>query len=425
MYQADAHLLVLKNASMAGVAFETNLWTRTVLNGDLHAVALLVVSTETNLVGIEGRFGPRTSSVMFLRGSALRRMQLALKLPSQKPPDFATSSLPICLSSLAGWEQVCSHPCRSQPRSDFLQVYGDIHSHQVHIHALRNVFGLANVENSDTEEYRSVEMLCSFAQAVRKRYDELSTHITVNKSLHIDPKLDTMNTNGAAILPPATLDRSIFDLSRRGARTLLFLLQRLATYDLFAANAWPAMHELSLLVFAWRPAERPPSTWYLLNDPKLLEDLALYHIRAGMIAVLGAWTYAVARLKPGDEDYFSSADAMDEHYLQTQGIETQHLLGTEFEEAALWSVFIVTATATPSIRNRRSIDILRQLFRSSRIDIRSFEQLENLLRKYAYREAVHKKVSLALYHTVTTGEPAGEDSALKCLTLRLSDFVIR
>ena len=108
MKEVDIHSLVLKNASMAGIAFETILWTRTVLNGDLHAVALLVVSTETNLIGIEGISGPRTSSVMFLRGTALQRMQLALKFPVQKPSEYATSSLPICLSSLAGWEQVCT-----------------------------------------------------------------------------------------------------------------------------------------------------------------------------------------------------------------------------------------------------------------------------------------------------------------------------
>ena len=88
-------------------------------------------------------------------------------------------------------------------------------------------------------------------------------------------------------------------------------------------------------------------------------------------------------------------------------------------------MFIVTATATPSIRSGRSIEILRRLFGSVRIDIRSFEQLEGLLSKFAYREAVHKKASLALYHAVTTGVPASDDSALKRLTLRLSDFVIR
>jgi hypothetical protein len=425
MNQVDIHSLVLKNASMAGIAFETKLWTRTVLNGDLHAVALLVVSTETNLIGIEGISGPRTSSVMFLRGSALRRMQLALKFPVQKPSEYATSSLPICLSSLAGWEQVCSFVRSSPSQSDCSQVYGDIHSHQIHIQALKNVFGITNGQSRDTEGYRSVEMLRSFAQAVRKRYDELSSHITSDKNLHIDPELDTMNTSRTTRVLPDILNYDGFDLSRRETRTLLFLLQRLATYDLFAANAWPAMHELSLLVFAWRPTERPPSTWLLSTYPKHLEDLALYHIRAGMIAVLGAWTWAVARLKPGDEDYFSSADAMDEHYMQTQPIETEYLVGTEFEEAALWSVFIVTATATPSIRSRRSIEILRRLFGSVRIDIRSFEQLEGLLSKFAYREAVHKKASLALYHAVTTGVPASEDSALKRLTLRLSDFVIR
>jgi hypothetical protein len=222
---------------------------------------------------------------------------------------------------------------QSQPQSDlFPQVYGDIHSHQIHLHALKNVFGLTDTKNQEAEEYRSVEMLCSFAQAVRKRYTELSLHITSdsNKTLHIDPELDTMNTNRRPRAIRDTLDYTIFDLSRPETRTLLFLLQRLATYDLFAANAWPAMHELSLLVFAWRPAERPPSTWAAsYNSPNHLADLALYHIRAGMIAILSAWTYAVARLKPGDEDYFSSADAMDEHYLETLPLETEYLIGTK------------------------------------------------------------------------------------------------
>lgn len=272
----------------------------------------------------------------------------------------------------------------------------------------------------DSENNRAVDMLSSIAQAVQKRYNELSNHITSgDRSLHVAPDSDTTCTNPIARTLPNTVDYEVFDFSCKQTRTLLFLLRRLATYNLFAANAWPAMHELSLLVFAWKPTERLP-----LMESQEVECLALYHIRAGMIAVLGAWTYAVARLKPNNEDYFSSADAMDEHYMEVQTIEAEQLLGTKFEEATLWSIFIVTATATPSIRTQRSLDLICRLLDSTRIHVSNFEQLESLLRKYAYQEAVYRKACLALYHSVTTSVPASEDDSLRRLTLKIADFSI-
>lgn len=122
---------------------------------------------------------------------------------------------------------------------------------------------------------------------IRKRFDGLPRLISSDGQLAIAPHLDQMSTRPSGSLALKTPTFEMFNHSRSETRSLLFLLSRLASYDFKSPKAWPALHEMCLLMFAWRPKSRPPGSWKLLDSANDLEDLALYHVRAGMVSILG------------------------------------------------------------------------------------------------------------------------------------------
>lgn len=235
---------------------------------------------------------------------------------------------------------------------------------------------------------------------------------------------------------------SIFNHDRPETRTLLFLLMCLSDHDATSPHAWTDLYQLTLLIFSWHTQATPPASWKELTDPDEFEDLALYLIRAAMLFVLGTWcafgygpsTFDVAndfssqhRVKltgdgHKDEGYFRASDIMDEHYLQLAALEADELLGTQYEEAALWSLFIITSTATAELWQARSLNIIRGLLNNLEID--HFEQLEGVLRKYIYREGIHRRNCAALYETVTRGVPAGKDIGLRTLEVSFADLFL-
>jgi len=132
-------------------------------------------------------------------------------------------------------------------------------------------------------------------------------------------------------------------------------------------------------------------------------------------------TYAIGTATR-DDGYFRASDAMDVHYTEMLSLETENLLGTQYEEPALWSIFIITATATPRLRKPRSYNIIRALLNCNRIG--DFQQLEALLRRYAYREAIHRKLSFELYHAVNSQGPSHRSGGLRDLEISLAALVL-
>ena len=63
-------------------------------------------------------------------------------------------------------------------------------------------------------------------------------------------------------------------------------------------------------------------------------------------------TYAIGTATR-DDGYFRASDAMDVHYTEMLSLETENLLGTQYEEPALWSIFIITAIGARRYRRRR------------------------------------------------------------------------
>lgn len=167
-----------------------------------------------------------------------------------------------------------------------LQVYGSDAAYAAHTSALRNVE--TNEASSDgVDERHMITVMEHVVGTIRKRFDGLPRLISSDGQLAIAPHLDQMSTRPSGSLALKTPTFEMFNHSRSETRSLLFLLSRLASYDFKSPKAWPALHEMCLLMFAWRPKSRPPGSWKLLDSANDLEDLALYHVRAGMVSILG------------------------------------------------------------------------------------------------------------------------------------------
>ncbi|EME45622.1 hypothetical protein DOTSEDRAFT_71351 [Dothistroma septosporum NZE10] len=394
-----------RSAAIGGPDLDILAWKHIIGNAILHGVSLFVVSTHTNLLGLHSRDGPVQSCALTLRGQALRGMQKAYKLPPEPSPSHGGTALAISLGILAGWEK----------------VYGEESYYKSHLQALR-VLEKREGDADIVDEDRVVRLMQSVPSAVHVELGFLQDLITSDGSLELAANVDEITLRS----PKSTYEMSEldqFDHHRPSTRTLLFLLVCLSKYEIMDANAWSAIHELSLFTFAWRGARPPPWTWSNLTSDPELEELALYHIRAGMVAVLGAWTYATGNATK-DDGYFRASDAMDVHYHHMTDLESDPLVGTKFESAALWAVFIITCTATPKLWQSQTFDLLRRLMASPRLHIDTYAGLESVLRQYAYREVIHKKNGLALYETVMTGVLPGDDIGLRTLEISLADLML-
>lgn len=65
-----------------------------------------------------------------------------------------------------------------------------------------------------------------------------------------------------------------------------------------------------------------------------------------------------------------------------------------------------------------------KLINSPRQNIDSFEDLEAILRKYAYREIIHRKNCWALWKRVVEDVVPGEEVGLRKLEITFADLVI-
>ena len=148
--------------------------------------------------------------------------------------------------------------------------------------------GGASTKAARVNEDQIIKLMEVVLNTVRSRSEELSHLVSPDGHLRVAKHLDQMSTgprDDSASSKEASY--TMFNHERPETRGLLFLLSRLSNYDFLNANAWAALHVMCLLIIAWRPKKQPPRAWKLLDHAEDLGDLALYHTRAGMVAVLG------------------------------------------------------------------------------------------------------------------------------------------
>jgi len=178
--------------------------------------------------------------------------------------------------------------CVTKYESHHRKVYGDEAVSSLHQKALSSIGDPgAETKAVKVNENQIIKLMEMVSHTVRNRSTALSQLISSDGHLNIAKHLDEMSTRPRDDSTSTTPSHTMFNHERPETRVLLFLLSRLADYDFMSAVAWAALHEMCLLIFAWRPRKEPPKAWKLLDHAEDLEDLALYHTRAGMVSVLG------------------------------------------------------------------------------------------------------------------------------------------
>ena len=188
-----------------------------------------------------------------------------------------------------GLEKQSNYISRHQCDTHSCQVYGDQAVSTLHQTALSSIDddSGASKKAAKNNEDQIIKLMAAVAHTVHSRSRALSQLVSSDGYLKIAKHLDQMSTRPRDDSAPKAPSYTMFNHERPETRGLLFLLSRLADYDFMNANAWAALHEMCLLIIAWRPRKAPPRAWKLLDRAEDLEDLALYHTRAGMVSVLG------------------------------------------------------------------------------------------------------------------------------------------
>lgn len=101
----------------------------------------------------------------------------------------------------------------------------------------------------------------------------------------------------------------------------------------------------------------PSSSLYAVSSSTVTDNNNGRHTWLTFIFVKRTYAIGVAR---SNMQYFLASESADAHYEYCALLETYPLFGTPFEEAALWSLFIITATANPRLWKRSTFNILRE-----------------------------------------------------------------
>jgi hypothetical protein len=332
-------------ACMAQKADRTLLWTAFTSGNTCFEAALFVAGTFANTCGIHASklhtgFG---SGLLFLRGMSLNRIQEAI---IYSPRDSLNS---VSIALLAGWER----------------RFGDQGSYQVHLHAWKMLpLATGSLDDSSIAALADVALEC-FREASQER-------------ALIESESRTSHPAG---LPPGF---QVMPTGRPESMSLLGLVAKITNTDPAAPASVTPLRRYGLETLAWSASHSigvEPSESY--EDGWDQHELtALYHIRSAQISLNGIIIRACleAHNLPWG---FDMQAGLDIHAEACQHLRSQELMGTRYQEIALWSKFVMIAVASPSPSNNA---ILSTLLKQT--EIRSWCEMQSLLVRHEYPEAL-------------------------------------
>ncbi|KAK0868583.1 hypothetical protein LTR87_014069 [Friedmanniomyces endolithicus] len=247
-------------------------------------------------------------------------------------PD-AEGIAPVAVALLAGWER----------------RYGDLESYEVHMKAWKT---LAIAGNS-LEEQNMATLTDLTLEMYRMGLDEQST-----------------TAPSGYVMPLATHDPK----SKRG----ISRLRRIALENM----AWSPTHTQG-----YEP--RPD----LEDQYDSLELNALYHIRAVQISICGVLLQEAMDMH-GVTWSFDLQGGLHVHTQSCQHLRTEMLIGTKYQDIALWSRFVLCSLARAPAQDVFLTRVLK------RLDVKSFVQLRTILERFIYSPTVLSNPCRALWDTL-------------------------
>ncbi|KAK1821751.1 hypothetical protein LTR12_003800 [Friedmanniomyces endolithicus] len=343
---------------LAHTSIRSMLWDAMTSSTTLFQVAIFMAGTHSNTCGLpRSAFAHMGPGLIALRGASLDAIQARITGPD------AEGIAPVAVALLAGWER----------------RYGDLESYEVHMKAWKT---LAIAGNS-LEEQNMATLTDLTLEMYRMGLDEQSTTA---------PSGYMMSVNVMASLPQGF---HVFNMRRPETRSLLALSTQLATHDPKAKSGISRLRRIALENMAWSPTHthgyepRPD----LEDQYDSLELNALYHIRAVQISICGVLLQEAMDMH-GVTWSFDLQGGLHVHTQSCQHLRTEMLIGTIYQDNALWSRFVLCSLARAPAQDVFLTRVLK------RLDVKSFVQLRTILERFVYPQPVLSNPCRALWDTL-------------------------
>lgn len=357
-------------SSVAGAALSqklvrTLLWELIADDHLLFQAAIFVAGTHCNTCGAPSASIQLGPALAVLRGASLRALRETVQHAENS--SFKTTAIAL----LAGWER----------------KFGDRDSYSTHMSVWR---ALPLPRHALNEGY--VLTLLDFTfEAFREGLDEQAgLNHSVLAPWTIFHQAETAPTLRGFARVSKTWPES---------RSLLAIAFRISIFDPYDLESIPTIRKLCIDGIAWSPSHTKgivPLAAY--EDSR--HDLplsTLYHIRAACISLNGI-LLRIASDHHGIPCLADIEDALFAHSVSCRRLPTKILMGTEFQNIALWSRFFVCVAA----RDTGSDDLLRELMAGSKIN--SFGQLEQLFDEIMYHRNILRDRCWTMYSSLVAAD---------------------
>lgn len=347
-------------------AIRTQLLDAFANSGTLFQTAIFMAGTHSNTCGLPPTALHSTlgAGLIMLRGASMDAIQTAVVAE----PGNSTTSVAIAL--LAAWER----------------RFGDQGSYEIHVQAWRTMS-----LSPGALEVNSISKLADLTlEGFREQLNERSASVT--------PSLSPQSHIGRRFPPGLPSGFMVFRADRPEAMSLLHCVAQVATHVLESEGAPARMRRVCVENMAWGPSHSIRCEIDPANEESWdqLELNALYHIRAVNISINGV--YMQATLHAHNSELGMNLEAgLAIHTESCKHLNSEALMGTKFQEVALWARFILCAIS----REPSSDRLLRSFLHLQ--GIRNWIQLRALLERHLYSELLLGAISHDLYKQLNSG----------------------
>ncbi|KAH0153105.1 hypothetical protein KCU67_g9597, partial [Aureobasidium melanogenum] len=338
-------------ASMSQKSDRVLLWNAFTGGNICFDAAMFVAGTHANTCGLSRRelqhdFG---SGLLFLRGALLDGIQRTIV---HSPRDTLNS---ISIALLAGWER----------------RFGDHLSYKVHMQAWKTLpLAMGALEDTSIAALTDVAMKC-FQEAINERYIAEIAFSTV-RSL----------TNGTVMPSGLPIGFHVIPTERPEALSLLSTISNCVRFDYTLPRSVEDFRKLVIETLSWSASHSvsaAPDELYEEQWDKLQLN-ACYHIRSAMICANEPLMWACIKAQ-NMKWIYNTQTALDIHVESCQHLKTHELMGTKYQDLAIWAKMTLNSHATPTQSGDEHISTFLE-----HTDIRNWEQMEALLKRFMYRE---------------------------------------
>ncbi|KAK4550013.1 hypothetical protein LTR36_002980 [Oleoguttula mirabilis] len=358
----------LQQPSMSLKAIRTQLLDAFTNSSTLFQAALFMSGTHSNTCGLppSALHADMGTGMILLRGATMDAIQTAVVAENGS----GTTSVAIAL--LAAWER----------------RYGDRQSYEIHVRAWQTMSLCPGAL-----EVNSIATLADLTlEGFREGLNERST--TTTSSLLPESRIGARRY--PASLPPGFM---VFSADRPEAMSLLHLVAQDATHVPGAVDAPARMRKVCVENMAWGASHSISCETMPAHEDSWdqAELNALYHVRAACISINGVILQATLDAH-GMELGMDLAAGLAIHTESCKHLRSEALMGTKYQEVAIWARFIMCA-----ISREPSTDRLLRSFLQLQ-GVRSWNQLGLLLERHLYPVPLLEMMSHKLYNQLNSGQ---------------------